>query len=104
MLIREGLGSSGTVLLLEIRARQELRAVAARQVEIVIAHPQPEYFLALVIQGAEDSLGVPVTREIIQVSMQERMGPLMKLFGNVLVANVEGLVSILRLLMVSANR
>jgi hypothetical protein len=82
MLVKEELGSLVLVLLLDNQAKQEPQVVAARQVEIVIARPQMEYLLALVIQGMEDSLGVPETREIIQASMQERMVTLMKRLGH----------------------
>jgi hypothetical protein len=86
MSVKEGLGSLVTVLLLEIQAKQEPQVAAAHQVEIVIARPQTEYLLARVIQGMQDFLEVTATREIIQVSVQERMASRMKRFGPAQVA------------------
>jgi hypothetical protein len=88
MLIKEGLGSLVMVLLLGNQAKQEMQAAAARQVEIVIAHPQTGYLLARVVQGMEDSLEVLVIREIIRVSAQEWMAVLMKQVEHAQAANV----------------
>jgi hypothetical protein len=74
------------VLLLVCQAKQEPQVAVDSRAEIVVAHPQMEYLLALVRRGREGSLEIMVRREIIRTLAQEATVSITPPFGNAPVA------------------
>jgi hypothetical protein len=75
------------VLLPDNQARQEMQVAEAGQGEIVIARPQMEYLLVLANRGTRGSLETTVSKEIIRMSIRERMAAIRNQYGHALPAS-----------------